>query len=53
MDYGEPEARKPPESSYWKIPLSSVLAFKGRRAECDRLTAEWSRDLATMGAPAE
>lgn len=53
IDYGELEARKLPGSSYWKIPLSSVLAFEERRAESDRLTAEWSRDLDPMGAPAE
>jgi excisionase family DNA binding protein len=53
IDYGKLEARKLPGSSYWKIPLSSVLAFEERRAESDRLTAEWSRDLDAMGAPAE
>ena len=39
--------------SYWKIPLSSVLALEERRAESDRLTAEWFRDLDAIGAPAE
>lgn len=53
IDYGELEARQLPGSSYWKIPLSSVLAFEERRAESDRRTAEWSRDLDAMGAPAE
>jgi hypothetical protein len=53
IDYGKLEARKLPGSSYWKIPLSSVLALEERRAESDRLTAEWSRDLDAMGAPAE
>lgn len=53
IDYGELEARQLPGSSYWKIQLSSVLAFEERRAENDRLTAEWSRDLDAMGAPAE
>ena len=37
IDYGKLEARQLPGSSYWKIPLSSVLALEGRRAESDRL----------------
>jgi|SRR5665811_999377 len=53
IDSGQLEARQLPGSSYWKIPLSSVLACEERRAESDRLTAEWSRDLDAMGAPAE
>lgn len=53
IDYGRLEARQLPGSSYWKIPLSWVLAFEERRAESDRLTAELSRDLDAMGAPAE
>lgn len=53
IDHGELEARQLPGSTYWKIPLWSVLVFEKRRAESDRLTAEWSRDLDAMGAPAE
>lgn len=53
IDYGVLAARRPPEPSYRKIPLSSVLALEERRAEHERLTAEWSRDLDAMGAPAE
>jgi excisionase family DNA binding protein len=53
IDYGKLEARRLPGSTYWKIPLSSVLALEERRAEHDRLTAEWSRDLDALGAPAE
>ncbi len=53
IDYGELEARQLPGSSYWKIPLWSVLDLEERRAESDRLAAEWSRDLDAMGAPAE
>lgn len=53
IDYGKLEARRLPGSTYWKIPLSSVLALEERRAESDRLTAEWSRDLDALGAPAE
>lgn len=53
IDHGVLEVRQPPGSSDWKIPLWSVLALEERRAEHDRLTAEWSRDLDAMGAPAE
>ncbi len=30
-----------------------LLSLEERRAESDRLTVEWSRDLDAMGAPAE
>jgi excisionase family DNA binding protein len=53
IDYGKLEARRLPGSTNARIPLSSVLAFEERRAEHHRLTAEWSRDLDAMGAPAE
>jgi excisionase family DNA binding protein len=53
IGYGELPAEKLPGSSYWKIPLASVLAFEERRAESDRVAAEWSRDLDAMGAPLE
>jgi excisionase family DNA binding protein len=53
IEYGRLEGQKLPGSSYWKIPLSSVLALEERRAEHERLTAEWSRDLDAMGAPLE
>lgn len=53
IDYGVLEARQPPGSSYSRIPLWSVLALEERRAESDRLTAAWSRDLDAMGAPDE
>jgi excisionase family DNA binding protein len=53
IGYGELPAEKLEGSSYWKIPLTSVLAFEERRAESDRMTAEWSRDLDAMGAPLE
>lgn len=44
-------AEKLEGSSYWKIPLASVLTFEERQAEGDRIAAEWSRDLDAMGAP--
>ncbi len=53
IGYGELPAEKLPGSSYWKIPLASVLAFEERRVESDRVAAEWSRDLDAMGAPLE
>jgi excisionase family DNA binding protein len=53
IGYGELEARKLPGSSYWKIPLTSVLAFEERRDHGRELAAEWSRDLDAMGAPPE
>lgn len=53
IDYGELEARQLPGSSYWKIPLSSVLACEERREQGRELAAEWSHDLDAMGAPPE
>lgn len=53
IGYGELPAEKLEGSSYWKIPLESVLAFEERRAESDRMTAGWSRELDAMGAPLE
>jgi excisionase family DNA binding protein len=53
IECGEIPAQKLEGSSYWKVPLASVLAFEERRDEHDRMTAQWSRDLDAMGAPAE
>jgi excisionase family DNA binding protein len=53
IGYGDLVAQRLPGSSHWKIPLSSVLAFEEHRAEHERLTAEWSRELDAMGAPPE
>ena len=53
IEYGDLPAEKLPGSSDWKIPLSSILAFEEQRAEHQRMTAQWSRDLDAMGAPAE
>lgn len=53
IGYEQLPAEKLPGSSYWKIPLASVLAFEERRAESDRGAAEWSRDFDAMGAPLE
>jgi excisionase family DNA binding protein len=53
IGYGELQAQKLPGSSYWKIPLASLLAFEEHRARARDLTAEWSRDLDSLGAPLE
>jgi len=53
IEYGDLPAEKLAGSSYWKIPLSSVLAFEEERERGDQLAAQWSRDLDAMGAPAE
>lgn len=53
IGYGELDGHKLPNSTHWKIALSSVLAFQQRRAEHERRTADWSRELDALGAPAE
>ena len=53
IGYGELQAQKLPGSSYWKIPLASLLAFEERRDRARVLTDAWSRDLDAMGAPLE
>jgi excisionase family DNA binding protein len=53
IGYGELEGQKLSGSSYWKIPIASVLEFERRRAQSDRAAAEWSRDLDALGAPPE
>jgi excisionase family DNA binding protein len=53
VEYGDLPAEKLTSSTDWKIPLSSVLAFEEQRAEHQRMTAQWSRDLDAMGTPAE
>ena len=53
VDAGELEGRQMPNSRYWKIPLSSVLAFEERRGRGRQLTDRWSAELDALGAPAE
>lgn len=53
IGYGDLQGQKLPGSKHWKIPLSSVLAFEQQRAEHEHLTADWSRELDALGAPAE
>jgi excisionase family DNA binding protein len=53
IGYGDLPAEKLEGSSYWKIPLASVLAFEEERERGRELAAQWSRDLDAMGAPLE
>jgi excisionase family DNA binding protein len=53
IGYGELQAQKLPGSSYWKIPLASLLAFEQERERGRELADTWSRDLDAMGAPPE
>jgi excisionase family DNA binding protein len=53
IGYGELPAQKLAGSTYWKIPLASVLAFEEERELGQELADQWSRDLDAMGAPAE
>lgn len=53
IGYGDLRGQKLPGSTHWKIPLSSVIAFERQREEHERMTAEWSRELDALGAPAE
>lgn len=50
---GELEAERLPGSSYWQIPLGSVLAFEARREDARRRSDELSRSLDELGAPLE
>jgi excisionase family DNA binding protein len=50
---GELEAQKLPGSSYWKIPLGSVVDFEERREQAARRADELSRSLDELGAPLE
>lgn len=53
VDAGELEGRQMPNSRYWKIPLSSILAFETRREVAARRADAFSADLDELGAPAE
>jgi excisionase family DNA binding protein len=53
IEAGELEGAQLPNSTHWKIPLRSVLAFEQQRAEAQERAAKWSRDLDAMGAPPE
>jgi excisionase family DNA binding protein len=53
VDAGELEGRQMANSRYWKIPLSSVLAFEQRRERGREVTDAWASELDALGAPAE
>jgi excisionase family DNA binding protein len=50
---GQLDAERLAGSTYWKIPLSSVLAFEARRADAVKRADELSRSLDELGAPLE
>lgn len=53
VDAGELEGRQLPNSRYWKIPLSSVIAFQQRRDHAAERADAFSAELDKLGAPAE
>jgi excisionase family DNA binding protein len=50
---GELRAEKLPGSSYWRIPLGSLLSFEERRARAREFSDVFSRELDRLGAPLE
>jgi hypothetical protein len=50
---GELPVEKLPGSSYWQIPLGSVLAFEERREAARERADEPSHSLEELGAPLE
>lgn len=50
---GELDAQRMPGSSYWQIPLASVLAFEERHERAQRRSDEFSGSLDALGAPLE
>lgn len=53
LDAGELSGQRMPASTYWKIPLSSILAFEERRERAAREADAFSAELEDLGAPAE
>ena len=53
INAGELEARKLPGSSYWQIPLATVLAFEQRSERAGERADAFSRSLDALGAPLE
>lgn len=53
IDGGEFDAQRMPGSSYWQIPVASVLAFEQRRGRARQQSDEFSRSLDELGAPLE
>jgi excisionase family DNA binding protein len=50
---GELAAEKLPNSSYWRIPAASLIAFEDRREQGRRRADAFSRSLDELGAPLE
>ena len=50
---GELSAERLTNSTYWRIPATSVLAFEERRERSRRLADEFSQSLDRLGAPLE
>lgn len=53
VDAGELVGQQLPGSRYWKIPLSSVIAFEAQRDRAAERADEFSGELDKLGAPAE
>lgn len=53
INAGELQAQKLPGSNYWRIPLSSVLAFEEQHERARELSDTFSRELDRLGAPLE
>ncbi|HXP98557.1 MAG TPA: helix-turn-helix domain-containing protein [Solirubrobacteraceae bacterium] len=53
INAGEIKARKLPSSSYWQIPLVSMLDFEQRREHAREQSDAFSRELDQLGAPLE
>jgi len=53
VDAGELIGEQLPRSNYWKIPMSSILAFEERRERSAHAADTLSAELEELGAPAE
>lgn len=53
MGGGVLEAEKMAGSSYWQIPVASVIAFEDQREQARRESDEFSQALDELGAPLE
>ncbi len=53
VDAGELVGEQLPRSRYWKIPISSLVAFEERRERAAREADAFAADLEALGAPAE
>jgi hypothetical protein len=53
INAGELDARKLSGSTYWQIPLATVLALEERRERAGERADAFSRSLDALGAPLE